>query len=140
MTGEGADGTGPVEAAFAALVSALNGGDAAGFAALLHAETTVIDEDTPFVLDRAGFLEHLGFHATVWERFHWLVREVRFARIGDTGLVAGGATFRGKPLDAGYRLRHLLFTQAWVAEAGTWRLVQWHLSPVAGFVTGASPA
>jgi hypothetical protein len=48
--------------------------------------------------------------------------------------------FRGKPKDAGFRLRPLLFTQAWVQLPTGWRLLNWHQSPSVGHVLQASPA
>jgi hypothetical protein len=32
------------------------------------------------------------------------------------------------------------FTQTWVRQTGTWRLLCWHQSPLLGRIDGASPS
>jgi ketosteroid isomerase-like protein len=127
-------------AAFARLSQTLNSGDAAGFLSMFDARAICIDEDAPFRMDKAGFVEHLGFHdSTTWENFAWVPRESRHLVRGDSGFTAGAVTFRGKPRDAGFRQRHMLITMAWHREAGAWRIVSFHQTPVWGHVDGASP-
>lgn len=134
-------GTESLRSAFDGMVAALAGGDIDGFWSYFHPSVTMIDEDAPWRFDLAGIKDHIGFHASpgIWEGFAWKPRENRIVVNGSTGVVAGGATFRGKPKDAGYRLRHLLFVQGWTREADRWRMVVWHQSPIIGHVSNGSP-
>jgi ketosteroid isomerase-like protein len=129
-----------LEAAFLDVTAALNRGDLEAFYGFMHPKLLMIDEDAPWRLDLAGFKDHISFHGGgVWESFGWIPRDPRFHVSGNSGVVAGGATFRGKPKDAGYRLRHLLYSQGWIREAGAWRMVLWHQAPIVGLVTDGSP-
>lgn len=141
VTGAADDGSRGVRAAFDAMVTALVNGDLDGFFGCMHARFVMIDEDSPWRLGKAAFQEHIGFHLSgIWESFAWVPGEVTSRAFGRTGIVAGTAMFRGKPKDAGFRLRPLLFMQAWVHGRDGWRLLNWHQSPTVGRVTGASPA
>lgn len=129
-----------LEQAFNALVAALGRGDLPGFYRLIMPDAAIIDEDLPFRVDRAGFEEHIGFHTSgIWEGFAWKPYAVRFAEQGTTGVVAGFAMFRGKPKDAGFRLRPTLFSQGWVRLVEGWRVASWQQSTVVGHVSNQSP-
>lgn len=41
--------------------------------------------------------------------------------------------FRGKPRDAGFRLRSMMFTQSWTKLDGVWKMAAWQLSPIIGY-------
>lgn len=132
--------TTPIEAAFRALVLALDKGDLDGFYGVMLPDAAIMDEDLPFRVDRAGFQAHISFHGPLnWEGFAWRPQDVRFVRAGTTGAAAGSAMFRGKPRDAGFRLRPMLFSQGWSLEPQGWRLASWQQSPVIGHVTRQSP-
>jgi len=127
-------------AAFDRLSWTLNTGDSTGFLAAFDERAVVIDEDAPFRMSKAGFVEHLGFHGSgMWEGFAWVPRDGRHVVRGDSGFTAGTVTFRGKPVDAGFRLRHMMFTISWRRDTGTWRVVCFHQSPVRGHADGPSP-
>lgn len=130
-----------VRAAFGALVKALADGDLDGFYGAMHSQFVMIDEDSPFRMDKAQFRDHIGFHAGgVWEGFGWLPVSEQVRAFGRTGIVMGSATFRGKPKDAGFRLRHLMYAQTWTrGDDGCWQLLLWHQSPVVGHVLDGSP-
>lgn len=131
-----------LRAAFDRLSKTLNGGDVAGFLALFHERAVCIDEDSPFRNSKAEFVDHLGFHgAKNWEGFAWVPRDTRMFVRGDTGYTAGTVTFRGKPVDAGFRLRHMMHTIGWSrpSATGEWKIVLFHQSPLYGHVDGASP-
>jgi hypothetical protein len=133
-------GTDSLQVAFQEVTAALNRGDLDAFYGFMHPKLLMIDEDSPWRLDLAGFKDHISFHGGgVWESFGWIPRDPQFRVVGETGVVAGGATFRGKPKDAGYRLRHLLYSQGWIRDAGVWRMVLWHQAPIVGLVTDGSP-
>jgi hypothetical protein len=139
-TRSAADETGALRQAFDGMVDALNRGDLDGFWAAFHPSAIMIDEDAPWRFDLPGIKDHIAFHGgNLWEGFAWRPRDPRFRVVGSTGVVAGAATFRGKPKDAGYRLRHLLWSQGWIRDDGAWRTVLWHQSPVVGHVTRGSP-
>jgi hypothetical protein len=126
--------------AFSRLSSTLNGGDVAGFLALFDERAIIIDEDAPFRMSKAEFVDHLSFHGdSNWQGFAWLPRETRFVVRGATGLTAGSVTFRGKPVNAGFRLRHMLHTIGWARSDGAWRIVCFHQTPVWGHVQNPSP-
>ncbi|MCG8505835.1 MAG: nuclear transport factor 2 family protein [Sphingomonadales bacterium] len=144
MAGSGAataDGqTADLQRAFDRLEAALAGGDLDGFYGLIDDDAVIIDEDIPFILSKADFIDHIDFHLTgIWENFSWQSRDPQFRVFGNTGIVASFATFRGKPVDSGYRQRHLTFTQGWNRFADGWRLVNWHQSPIDGHVIEGSP-
>ena len=129
-----------LQAAFDRLSKTLNGGDVAGFLALFDERATVIDEDSPFRNSKAQFVDHLGFHgAKNWEGFAWVPRETRLLVRGDTGYTAGTVTFRGKPVDDGFRLRHMLHTITWHRTGGDWKIVCFHQAPIYGHVSNPSP-
>jgi ketosteroid isomerase-like protein len=129
-----------LQSAFELLIGALNRGDLTVFLDGLRQDVIVIDEDAPVRMNREQWLDHLSFHGPKnWESFGWIPGGLQVREFGDTGYVVGHATFRGKPRDAGFRLRHLQFAQGWRREQGVWRVWSWHLSPVLGHVTDASP-
>lgn len=129
-----------LRAAFDALVAALAAGDLDGFYGLILPDAMIVDEDIPFRVDRAGFADHIAFHTSgIWDGFQWKPYNVRFARKGPAGVSAGFAMFRGKPRDAGFRLRPMLFSQGWVLRAEGWRVASWQQSPIVGHVDRQSP-
>lgn len=126
--------------AFRAFVQSLATGDLDTFYATIHDSATIYDEDIPFRLTKSGFKDHIDFHISgLWEGFSWQDRNPNFRVFGSTGLVASFATFRGKPVDSGYRQRHMAFTQGWHKFDEGWRLISWHQSPFDGHILEASP-
>jgi hypothetical protein len=100
----------------------------------------MIDEDVPFLLDKAQFREHLGFHLSgVWSKLEWIAREPRFDVWGTTGVVSAYFTLRGKPRDAGFRLRHGLCTVGCYWDGQRWRGATLNLDPLSGHIEDASP-
>ena len=135
------DATLELETAFQALRAALDKGDLDGFYGLIDEDAVIFDEDNPFRLTKAGFAEHISFHGpATWDSYQWYPRDVHCRVFGDTGVVAGTVTFRGKPVDAGFRQRHMLFSQGWTRRDGAWRLITWHQSPLDGHIIEASPS
>jgi ketosteroid isomerase-like protein len=132
--------TANLETAFATLTDALAKGDLERFYGVMLPDAMIMDEDLPFRVDKAGFQSHIAFHGPeIWEGFAWKPQAMRFTVAGDTGAVAGFAMFRGKPKDAGFRLRPMMFSQGWVNENENWMLASWHQSPIVGHATGQSP-
>jgi len=111
------------------------------FLAFLEPDGAFIDEDTPFALDRPAFEDHVRFHLGLWESLEWIAREPRFLVAGSTGVITTAFTLRGKPKDAGFRLRHGLCSVLCHWDAGTrsWRALSIHLDPLLGHIEHASP-
>jgi hypothetical protein len=125
---------------------ALNAGHLDQFYEHFHDEADILDEDYPWRMTKAEFVDHIAFHATsnggkgLWEFFQWVPRELHFLVVGQTGHVAGFSTFRGKPRDAGFRQRFMGFTLTWTFVDGKWQLLCWHQSVLGGRIAGASPS
>ncbi len=133
-----ADTNGP-EAAFQALVASLRRGDLDSFYGTMTDNFVMIDEDSPYRLSKTEFQDHIGFHVSgIWESFEWRPASFNTRAFGTSGIITGFATFRGKPRDAGFRIRHLMFSQTWSIVDGVWRLVLWHQSPIDGHIVGVS--
>jgi len=129
-----------LEQTFTDLTQALATGDLEGFYGLILPDAVIMDEDLPFRVDRAGFQDHISFHGPDnWEGFAWKPSHVSFVSKGTSGAVAGYSMFRGKPRDAGFRLRPMMFSQSWVQKGDLWRLASWHQSPIIGHVSHQSP-
>lgn len=131
-----------VDEAFMSMVGALKSGDLDGFYASMHPDFTMIDEDSPFRMNKREFQDHIGFHVSgLWDSFEWTPVTTQARAFDASGLVIGSATFRGKPRDTGFRIRHLLFAQTWArVPSGDWQLLLWHQSPVDGHIVGVSPS
>lgn len=135
--------TAGLEATFKDWTRALNEGDLNAFYAYFDENSETLDEDYPWRMSKAEFMDHIGFHTKgkgLWESFEWIPREVAAKVWGTTGHVSGFSTFRGKPRDAGFRQRFMGFTTTWYHANGAWRLVSWHQSPLLGRIIGASPS
>lgn len=129
-----------LETCFKAWRDALNRGDLTSVYAAMDEDMVIYDEDIPWRFSKADFVDHIAFHVPLWESFQWVPRELRFQTRGDTGIVSGYATFRGKPKDAGFRQRFMGFTQTWLRSGGGWALICWHQGPLYGQIHGASPS
>lgn len=126
--------------AFDQLTRALATGDLAGFYGLIASDAVIMDEDLPFHVDQEGFQNHIAFHGpTNWEGFAWKPHDIRFVEKGSIGVAVDFAMFRGKPRDAGFRLRTMMFTQSWALTPEGWRVTSWHQSSVIGHVSAQSP-
>jgi ketosteroid isomerase-like protein len=130
-----------LEAAFNALATALATGDLDSFYGVMADDAVIMDEDSPFPNNKAEFQHHIAFHTSgTWENFAWMPRDMRFRVLGNTGVAIGYSVFRGKPTDAGYRIRPMMFSQGWAFDGSNWKLISWHQSPIIGHVTDQSPA
>lgn len=100
-----------------------------------------VDEDTPFVLGKADFRDHVDFHLKGnWQSLEWVPRELRSRVTGTTGIVTCYFTLRGKPRGAGFRLRHGVCSALCFWDGHRWHAATLHLDPILGHVLGASPA
>ena len=129
-----------IENIFKEWQEALNRGEVEKFFEFMDSDIVVFDEDIPWRFSKGDFTNHITFHGNQWESFEWIPREVRFQERGDTTIVSGYATFRGKPKDAGFRQRFMGFTQTWQKVGKDFRLVCFHQAPLQGQIEGASPS
>ena len=135
-----------LEHAFKEFTDSFNEGNFDKHWALFHEDSVILDEDIPWRFSKADQMDHINFHLTsggkgLWESAQWVPREMNVLVIGDTGHISGFSTMRGKPRDAGFRQRFMGFTQTWVRGAdGSWLMLCWHQSVLAGRIEGASPS
>lgn len=130
-----------LEAAFRKVFDGLRAGSPDALMQFLAESALVIDEDTPFVLDKAAFREHIGFHfGGMWESIALVTREETFAVLGTTGVITGLFTLRGKPRDSGFRLRYGNVSLVCAWENGAWSALSLVLGPLSGHITDGSPA
>lgn len=118
------------------------------FAALLRPETRlsmllddaiVIDSDAPFPMTRAEHADHLAFHQPLWESRAWAPYDLATRMHGETAMVSGYLMERGKPRDAGFRLRPGYATAVLVRTDAGWRALALHLGALAGQIADISP-
>lgn len=107
--------------------------------AFLAPDAIIVDHDVPFPLTAAAWADHLAFHAANWERHEWLPYDLTTRLHGDTGIVSCSYIERGKPKDAGFRLRAGTCAAVCGRDGGHWQAVGIALSPLASQITDASP-
>lgn len=130
-----------LKSAFAALENALATGDLDTFYGCMIEDAIILDEDLPYAGNKSAFQDHISFHGPDnWEGFAWKPRDLHVSCVANAGSVVGFSTFRGKPVDAGYRIRPMMFSQGWFFDNGKWKLASWHQGPIIGHVTSQSPA
>ncbi len=101
-----------------------------------------IDEDHTSVLDKAAFGDHLGFHLDgCWESRQLITYQPRFVVAGSTGVVTTYYTLRGKPVNAGFRLRHGIASVSCYCDRhrDQWRAMSLVLGPMISHIHNASP-
>ncbi len=129
-----------LETAFRTWTDAFNRGVVEEAYKMMDDAMVIFDEDIPWRFSKSEFQDHILFHVPLWESFAWVPRELRFQVHGATGVVSGYSTFRGKPRDAGFRQRFTCFTQAWIPDGESWRMVSWQQGVLRGQIEGASPS
>ena len=129
-----------LESAFNDWRNAFNAGNLNEAYGAMNDDMVIFDEDIPWRFSKTDFVEHIQFHGPNWESFEWVARELQFQLRGETGIISGYATLRGKPRDSGFRQRFMGFTQTWILEDESWSLIVWHQSPLLGQIEGASPS
>jgi ketosteroid isomerase-like protein len=116
-----------------------NAGTVDQFFAFIDDRAVAIDEDHPFIMDKAQFRDHIQFHLGSWESFTWVPYETRFDVEGDTGIVSTAFTLRGKPKGSGFRLRHGLATVVCHHQPAGWKAVALTFDALIGHLERASP-
>lgn len=108
--------------------------------AFLAAEASIVDHDVPYPMDRAAYADHLRFLTAHWERVEWSIHDLRVAGHEGAAVVSCFYNERGKPRDAGFRLRPGFCTAVCSKSAAGWRAVALHMSPLSAQIIDASPS
>lgn len=139
---QGGSGTTDAEAAFRrALASGADGRfDVEARLAFLATDAVVVADDVPYPLDRAGYADHLRFARDQWDSVEIALTDVRVTGEGGTAVVSAFYNLRGKPKDAGFRLRPGYCTAVCTREAGGWRALSLHMAPLSAQILDASPS
>ena len=116
-----------------------NAGTVDEFFAFIDEQAVAIDEDHPFIMNKARFRDHIEFHLGLWDSIAWIPYETRFDVEGDAGIVSTAFTLRGKPKGSGFRLRHGLATVACHHDGSRWRAVALTFDALVGHIERASP-
>jgi SnoaL-like domain len=105
----------------------------------LHDAAIVIDHGAPFLMNKAGYADHLAFQMQGLERCETRFHEIKTALHEQTGIVSAYFIERSKPKDAGFRLRSGYCTAVCTRSQAGWKALSLHLSPLAAQVIDASP-
>jgi hypothetical protein len=106
----------------------------------LAPNASVVDHDVPYLMDVAGYTDHLHFLASHWEKVEWSIHELRVASHGPGAIVSCFYNERGKPRNAGFRLRAGFCTAVCTQDSGRWRALALHMSPLSAQILDASPS
>lgn len=105
----------------------------------LHEKARIIDHDVPFLLDPAGYADHLAFRSALFERYELLLHHVQTVQHGTTAVASAYAIERGKPRDAGFRLRSCFVTAVFTRTGNRWQALSLHVGALLGQIVDASP-
>lgn len=109
--------------------------------AFLLPEGLAVVHDVPFALDHASYGDHLAFHGESWDLLELVPQGVETVAVsGDSAVVSCFFIERGKPRDAGFRLRPGFATANCVRIDGVWRALAVHFSSLRSQVLDASPS
>jgi hypothetical protein len=130
-----------LERDFMAAIAAFNAGGArAGFYDFIDDAALMVNEDIPFVLDKAAYRDHVEFLAASIDRMEWIIRAPRFRAADGSGIVSAEMTARGVAKTAGFRQRHGVLTAVCAWDGQRWRAVNIHTSTLLAHIHHASPA
>jgi hypothetical protein len=128
------------EGAEAAFLAAFAGPfDSAKQLAFLSDNALAVVHDVPYPLDKAGFANHLAFHADQWETRALMPESVLTRTHGKTAIVSCYFNERGKPRDSGFRQRPGFLTATCVHDGRGWRALSVHTSALRSQILDASP-
>lgn len=115
--------------------------DAARRLGFLMPSGFAIVHDVPFPLDHAAYADHLAFHAQSWDMLEFVPQQTQtFMVSAENAVVSCYFLERGKPRDAGFRLRPGFATATCVRLGGDWRALSVHFSSLRSQVLDASPS
>lgn len=103
----------------------------------------IVSHDVPFPLDKAGYVDHMAFHADLWEKRELIPEAVEAVVHGKgeqaTGIVSCYFNERGKPKNAGFRQRPGYMTVTCAKTGNGWLAVGLHTSSLRAQIVNASP-
>jgi hypothetical protein len=115
--------------------------DAARRAAFLLPQGLAVVHDVPFLLDHSAYGDHLAFHGENWESLEFMAQQVETVMVSpENAVVSCYFLERGKPRDAGFRLRPGFATATCVLSGGEWRALGVHFSSLRSQILDASPS
>lgn len=130
-----------LERDFMAAIAAFNAGGArAGFYDFVDDAALMVNEDIPFVLDKAAYRDHIEFLAASIDRMEWIIRDPRYRVAEGSGIVSAEMTARGVAKTAGFRQRHGVLTAVCAWSGQRWRAINIHTSTLLAHIYHASPA
>lgn len=126
-----------------ALAHFAGGADTDAFLAFFDDRALFSDDDQTNVLGKPGFRDHLQFHNNgSWESVELVHYELRAQVSGTSGMVTSYYTLRGKPADAGFRMRHGVCSVSCYFDTAQsrWRGMSLVLGPLLSYIRNASPS
>ncbi len=100
----------------------------------------IVSHDVPFLFDKIGYVDHMQFHAGLWESREFKTEAVEIRVHGATGVISCYFTERGKPKDAGYRQRPGYMTVTCHLTNNGWRAIGLHTASLLSHIIAASPS
>jgi hypothetical protein len=137
--GAAAQTASPAAKAFlAAHAGAFNQARRLGF---LLPDGLVVVHDVPFPLDHAAYADHLAFHGGNWDLLEFAPQDIETVAVSpENAIVSCFFLERGKPKDAGFRLRPGFATATCMLVDGEWRALSVHFSSLRSQILDASPS
>lgn len=137
--GAAAQTASPVVKAFlAAHAGAFDQGRRLGF---LLPDGLAVVHDVPFPLDHAAYADHLAFHGGNWDLLELVPQGVETIAVSaENAIVSCFFLERGKPKNAGFRLRPGFATATCMLVDGEWRALSVHFSSLRSQILDASPS
>jgi hypothetical protein len=97
--------------------------------------------DVPFPLDHAGYADHIAFHGGNWDLLEFVPQGVETVSVSpENAIVSCFFLERGKPKNAGFRLRPGFATATCMLVGGEWRALCVHFSSLRSQILDASPS
>lgn len=106
---------------------------------MLAPAAIVIDNDAPVPMDRADYADHLAFHRPLWESRALAPYDITLRQVGETGIATAYIMDRGKPKDAGFRIRPSYCTAVFARAGRGWQAIGLHIGPLNGQLIDISP-
>jgi hypothetical protein len=106
---------------------------------MLAPAAIVIDNDAPVPMDRADYADHLAFHRPLWESRALVPYDITLRQTGETGIATAYLMDRGKPKDAGFRIRPSYATAVFARTGAGWQAIGLHIGPLNGQLIDISP-
>jgi hypothetical protein len=107
--------------------------------AMLAPAAIVIDNDVPVPMGRADYADHLAFHRSLWESRALVPYDITLRQVGETGIATAYVMDRGKPKDAGFRIRPSYVTAVFGRAGVGWQALGLHIGPLNGQLIDISP-